>query len=280
MKCNFYFLKKYWLAHKGKAFTLLFSIILMTAMLSAVLLLERSDVRRELHRHYDLDGCYDNEFFNVQEDQISAFTEKDLVEEWGLLYLFGKVGTGTVYYNLGGFDAEAAKLAHYPLTQGKMPENPGEIALTEQLRNALCLGAEIGDRVTIPVYDQACELIGEKEYTLVGVIDGENRNSFLNAEANIYAEPQAVVSYEEAQQYSNGFYNVLLTLKGDGLSSLLPDTDPRTEIYAAYYASLPENTMASTGRQSALCISLKLVKIFQPRPKPKCCKSYPPLQRS
>lgn len=252
MKCNFYILRKYWMAHKGKAFTLLFSIILMTAMLSAVLLLERSDVRRELHRHYDLDGCYDNEFLNVQEDQISAFTENDLVEEWGLSYLFGKVGTGTVYYNLGGFDAEAAKLAHYPLTEGRMPENTGEIALTEQLRNALCLGAAVGDRVTIPIYDQGCEWLGEKEYTLVGVIDGENRNSFLDAETNIYSEPQAVVSYEEAKQYSNGSYNVLLTLKGDGLFSLLPADDPRTEIYAAYYASLPACSMAPTSRQSAI----------------------------
>lgn len=252
MECNFYILRKYWLSHKGKAFTLLFSIIFMTAMLSTVLLLERSDVRRELHRYYNMSGSYDNEFFNVQEDQISEFTEKDLVEKWGLLYLFGKVKAGSTYYNLGGYDVEATRLVHYPITDGRMPLNTGEIALTEQLRNVLCFGSEIGDRVTIPVYDWDYELIAENEYILVGVFDGENRNTFMDKATNDYSEPQAVISYADAKQYSHGFYNVLLTVKGDGLYAILPHDDLRNEIYTEFYANLPECTGQRNGRHLAM----------------------------
>ena len=252
MKPALFILKKYWRAHKGKAFILLLSIILMTAMLCTVLLLERTSSRRELHRIYDLNGSYDHEATNVDDTLIEYVQSSDMVDEWGLLYLCGNIRCGSGMYHLGGFVETATELAHYPMTEGRMPAASGEIAMTEQIRNTLFFGCEIGSTVTLPIYDWSGAFLSEQSYQLVGVFDGANRNTFKDTETNPYSEPQAVLSYEDAKAIPGGAVNLLLTLKGDGRYHLFAADDPQKEPYMQFLSNMPPHTSTTGGRAAAL----------------------------
>ncbi len=248
-KAQILYIIKYWSFHRRKCFTLLSSIIIMVAMLCSILLLNRTDNRRELHHNYDRVGAFDYEFCDVDQEFISLIDKSDYVTDSGLYYVFGTLYCGD-YFPVGAFDETAKELMHYPISEGRLPEQEGEIALTDALRNSLCLGAEINADISLPLYDLDKNLIGEKSYRLVGIIDQSVRDSFIISSTDQYAQPQALVRYEDALSYPDGYYNLVCMFQGDGIVALVPFDDPRFTEFLDFKQSLPEFSISPWGRLS------------------------------
>lgn len=225
------FLIKYWRVHKKSFLTILISVIFLAIMLTASLLTERSDLRRELHTYYNANGAFDLEFLNVDNDTLSWIKGNDTVTELGEVYCIGKAEYAGSTATFGAYKNDAAaELAHYPMENGQFPQNSGEIALSQDIYNTFCPFAEIGETVTIPMYDADGNLLDETERTLVGIMgDDLSRATFENNAMNadpIHSDPKILLSYEEASQFENGYTNVMVQLcNGEEYALLDPSTD-------------------------------------------------------
>lgn len=238
MKTDFKFLRQYWKHHKRDFITLILSIIFLAIMICTALLLERSELRRDLHSFYDVDGAYDYVYLNVDNDTLEFIRNNDAVEATGEVYCVGKVKYADSTATVGAYKNNlAAELAHYPVTEGRLPENVGEIALTRDIYNAFCPFMQLGETVAIPIYDSEGALVDETERTLVGVMDVFQRNTFegsimLTGTSASYADPRILISYKEAVNFTNGYTNVTVRLyNGEEYFLFYPSeeeiTDPR-----------------------------------------------------
>lgn len=238
MKTDFKFLRQYWKHHKRDFITLILSIIFLAIMICTSLSLERSELRRDLHSFYDVDGAFDHEYLNVDSDTLDFIQNNNVVEATGEVYCVGKVKYADSTATVGAYKNNlAAELAHYPVTEGRLPENVGEIALTRDIYNAFCPFMQLGETVTIPIYDSEGSLVEETERTLVGVMDVFQRDTFegsmtLTGTSASYADPRILISYEEAVNFTNGYTNVMVKLyNGEEYMLFYPSeeeiTDPR-----------------------------------------------------
>ena len=173
------FLIKYWRFHKKSFLTILLSVMFLAIMIIVSLLTERSDLRRDLHTYYDAGGAFDFEYLNVDDDSLAFIKNNDTVEVSGEVYCVGKAEYAGSAVTFGAFkDEAAAELAHYPIEKGRLPRSEGEITLSRGIYNTFCPFAEIGETVTIPMYDADGTLIDETERTLVGIMENFSRPTF------------------------------------------------------------------------------------------------------
>lgn len=68
MSCYFYILCKYWRKHLRTALSLLFSGLLLTAIITSVFLFIREEINREVETGYDTFGKYDLILSNIPDD--------------------------------------------------------------------------------------------------------------------------------------------------------------------------------------------------------------------
>lgn len=216
MRTDLKFLRQYWKHHKRSFLTLILSVIFLAIMTCTALLSERSDIRRDLHNYYNTDGAFDFEYLNVDGDTLEFIHGNDAVEAVGEIYCFGKVKYADSAATVGAYKNKAsADFAHYPIAEGRLPENVGEITLTRDIYNTFCPFMQLGETVTIPIYDSEGSLVDETKRTLVGITENFTRSSFEGSrdipDAN-YADPRILISYEEAMRFANGYTNVMIGL--------------------------------------------------------------------
>ena len=262
MLTDIQFLIKYWRFHKKSFLTILISVIFLAIMITTSLLTERSDLRRELHTYYNTDGAFDLEFLNVDKDTISWIKDNDTVAALGEVYCIGKAEYAGSAATFGAYkNNAAAELAHYPMENGRLPQNSGEIALSQDIYNTFCPFAEIGETVTIPMYDADGNLLNETERTLVGIMEEFSRATFENNAMNadpVHSDPKIVLSYEEASQFENGYTNVMVQLcNGEEYALLDPATDesdPRYQKADAFRHEVFERgySLAGIGRRRGI----------------------------
>lgn len=68
MSCYFYILCKYWRKHLRTALSLLFSGLLLTAIITSVFLFIREEINREVETGYDTFGKYDLILSGIPDD--------------------------------------------------------------------------------------------------------------------------------------------------------------------------------------------------------------------
>ena len=253
------FLIKYWRFHKKSFLTILLSVMFLAIMIIVSLLTERSDLRRDLHTYYDAGGAFDFEYLNVDDDSLAFIKNNDTVEVSGEVYCVGKAEYAGSAVTFGAFkDEAAAELAHYPMEKGRLPRSTGEITLSRGIYNTFCPFAEIGETVTIPMYDADGTLIDETERTLVGIMEDFSRPTFEDDATNgdpDHSDPQILLSYEEASQFENGYTNVMLQVcNGEEYALLVRggngESDPRYQKADAFYLEMFDRgyTRVGTGR--------------------------------
>lgn len=228
MHTDIHFLFRYWKRNKRSLLTIVLSVAFLVIMLLVTLLFERTDLRRELHEYYNTDGAFDIEYRNVDEDTLSLIHNNPTVEAVGEIYCIGKVQFGDSSATVGAFkDSVAQELAHYPLTEGRLPENSGEIVLTESLKHTFCPFAEIGDIVTLPILDWNGESFDESQYTLVGILEDTSRTTFEDPIYGYdYCDPRVLLSYEEAAGFAGGYTNVMFQFTEGARLALSDYEDP------------------------------------------------------
>ncbi len=163
---------KYWRRHKKSLAALLFSGVLLCAVVCCAFLMIRQDQRRWLDRYYDQHG-----FYTVAVPTPSGYDKViDLLSTdktvQGKMYVTGEAGIGVDKFQIGTID-DPHGLAHIPMEEGRMPQTENEIAIGRSVLNKLGFFSSLGDDITLDT----------GTYKLVGIIgkdyDGARPGSLI-----------------------------------------------------------------------------------------------------
>ena len=151
------FTLKYWRRHKKSLAALLFSGVLLCALICCALLTLRQEYVRQIDGMYNTEGHYEFLTTTEHQDVIDILTGEDTVT--GKMNVYGLMGVGNIKYEYGSLD-DPENLAHIPLESGRLPQKKGEIAIDRQVLTNFGFFGKVGDTITLD----------KGTYTLVGII--------------------------------------------------------------------------------------------------------------
>ena len=160
MSCSLYILRKYWRKHLRTAFALLFSGLLLTAIITSVFLFIREEISREVESGYDSYGKYELLLSNVPDDFKNELTSAGSAFTHETITVPGKADFYGKQYTYGYAD-EGYSLLQAPMKDGSMPVSENEAAVEQSLLESAGYLGKVGDSITIN---------GDR-YILKGIID-------------------------------------------------------------------------------------------------------------
>ncbi|MDE6732671.1 MAG: hypothetical protein K2J77_07330 [Oscillospiraceae bacterium] len=162
MKTSVYLVLKYWRKHKKNLIALIFSGVLLAAMIFVLLILRREYSVRRLDSCRDSWGAFDLIIVNSNDELLAKVTEGKTGYTYGSLDVVGEMGNEANRFLVGVLHDEH-NLYHIPLSEGRLPETSTEIALDTNTIKALFWVGKCGETITLD---------GET-YTITGIIDNE-----------------------------------------------------------------------------------------------------------
>lgn len=173
---------KYWRRHKKSLAALLFSGVLLCAVVCCAFLQVRGEANRQRHALYDIYGQYDVMLINADDSFLNDLTVRKQPEKAEQINVLGDVD---VYGNkfAYGYADGSIDLAHIPFKSGNLPEKENEAAVSIGVLKQAGYNGTVGDTICI----------GGKEYTLKGIINEEYDNR-IASQINIDALQNGVVS--------------------------------------------------------------------------------------
>ncbi len=153
------FTLKYWSRHKKSLAALLFSGVLLCAVVCCAFLMIRQDQRRWIDDNYDTHGYYTVAIPSptAYDEVIDLLSTDETVR--GTMYVTGEAGIGVDKFQIGTID-DPENLAHIPLESGRMPQTENEIAIGRTVLNKFGFFGNVGDDITLDT----------GTYKLVGII--------------------------------------------------------------------------------------------------------------
>lgn len=148
MKTSVYLVLKYWRKHKKNLIALIFSGVLLAALILTFLLSKREFCARELDRYYDGYGAYDIIIGNSNDEILAKVTEGKSNYKYGYIDVLGEVGTPMKRY-LYGVLHDPQNMYHAPLREGRLPQTSSEIALDEDIVKELYWVGKCGETITL-----------------------------------------------------------------------------------------------------------------------------------
>ena len=184
MKTNLFLIFKYWKAHKGQFFTVVFSAAFLAAIVFLAGLIGRTELRRTYEYYLYEYGKQSHTYFDIPDEIYTEMRNDERFDEIGQILVCGKIGDGHYEYTCGAYlDDSARVLENLYLVAGRMPEKSGEIALYEYAAADLLFSVNaddcIGETITLKKYDSDVSDTEKEnspfiEYTVTGII----RDSF------------------------------------------------------------------------------------------------------
>lgn len=152
--------RKYWSKHKKSLAALLFSGVLLCAVVCCAFLMIRQEQRRWFENYYDTHGKYTLAVpTNTGLDDVIGLVSTDETVR-GEISVTGTEGIGKYRYHIGTID-DPHDLAHIPLEAGRMPETADEIAIDRGVLKKFGYFGNVGDDIALD----------GGTYKLVGIID-------------------------------------------------------------------------------------------------------------
>ena len=164
MNCLIVFIFKYWRKHKKSLAALLFSGVLLCAVVCCAFLTLRQEYVRGLDQSYDRSGRYEFMITAEYQDVINNLMDKDT--KTGKMAVMGLMGVGELQYQYGTLD-DPHNLSHIHMREGRMPQKKGEIAIDSGVLKKFGFFGEVGDTITLD----------KGKYTIVGIIEGDQEIS-------------------------------------------------------------------------------------------------------
>lgn len=177
MKTIAFLTMKYWKKHLKSAASLLFSGVLITAIIFAALMSLREECVRFYERAFDNMGHYDVLIANSDDELLTQVLGGRTDCDYGVINILGKLGYRDKQFTYGTI-LDEHNLWHTPLESGRMPETANEIAAVRTVLDACYWIGECGDKITL----------NGTEYTVVGIIDeyyGNHREGSELSEYNV-----------------------------------------------------------------------------------------------
>ena len=179
---------KYWRRHKKSLAALLFSGVLLCAVVCCALLMLRQTFNRKIESMYDTIGHFEFMTTADRQDLIDAFTGDDTVT--GKMDVMGTMGIGNMKFEYGILD-DPHNLSHIPLEAGHMPREKGEIMIDRGVLDKLGFFGGVGD--TIELDKGKYKIVGvtakdkSSGRSIYGYREGSVLKQLENAESNYYA---------------------------------------------------------------------------------------------
>ena len=158
------FILKYWRRHKKSLAALLFSGVLLCALICCAMLTLRQEYIRQIDEMYNREGHYEFLTTTEHQDVIDILTGEDTVT--GKMNVYGLMGVGNIKYEYGSLD-DPNDLAHIPMEAGRLPQKKGEIAIDRQVLTNFGFFGKVGDEITLD----------KGTFTLVGIIFDDRETS-------------------------------------------------------------------------------------------------------
>ncbi len=160
MKTIVFITMKYWKKHLKSAAALLFSGVLLTAIVFAALMSLREECVRYHEHVFDWSGHYEVLIANSDDELLARVLDGRTDCDYGVINVLGKLGYRDNQFTYGTISDEH-DLWHTPLKEGRMPETANEIAAPQIVLDACYWIGECGDTITL----------NGTEYTVVGIIE-------------------------------------------------------------------------------------------------------------
>jgi len=217
---DIYLFRKYWRKHKIRMFSLILSIVLLTATIVFSILNERSELRTELHKYYDSQGNYAVVLHNTSSEASSKIYSLFEEDEIGIISAIGKTKIYENGFTVGCFENENAIRDYYlPFVSGNLP-NVGEVAIPEFLLEQMYSDIEIGDTVEFDMTDLNGNVIN-MSFILSGIIRNEHHRLDLEYYVNYggvvemndqiqFPDPTIYINKTDAENYIK-YYNYLIS---------------------------------------------------------------------
>ena len=153
-----YITRKYWSKHKKSLAALLFSGVLLCAVVCCAFLMIRGSFHRQLHESYDAFGYY-TVMLPVDNGDFEKSVSTDKTTK-GHMYVYGRAGFGEQNFVYGAVN-DPDDLAHIPFEEGRLPQNDNEIAIDRTVLTRLGYSGRVGDSIKLDI----------GSFTLCGIID-------------------------------------------------------------------------------------------------------------
>lgn len=193
MKTNLFLIRKYWQRHKLQFVKITAAIVFLTALVTTSLLIERTELRRELWGYQRLNGLGSvvyggnlngGRFIRdklISDEQLDILREDERAQRVGKAAIFGKIGDERRQYTCGAyFDENARELENLELIAGRFPERSGEAAIHDYIAENLFFEFEpqnaLGREITLDIFDfdgntnKTGAKTGELTIKIVGII--------------------------------------------------------------------------------------------------------------
>lgn len=233
--------------NKKRTIVTIIGIMLSTALICGVAGLVSSFQNSLIDWARTNDGNYHVTFKNVSSDKAQYVIENQKVKDYfisssvGWANLEGSKATNKPYLHVLAYDKKALENYGVVLTDGKLPQNPNEIIITESVLTGARVFLKIGDTITLNIgtrksnddyylnddalYTEGDESIvdtKEKTYTIVGfmeTLDVENLYSpGYSALTYMDETPSAIdisVLYKSPKEYEKTTKDICKTLNLD-----------------------------------------------------------------
>ena len=229
MKTNLFLIRKYWRRHKLQFAKITAAIMFLTALVTVSLLIERTELRRELQGYqyrYGLgtevregnisDGgriIYND---HISDEALDMLRADERVERVGKAAIFGKIGDARRQYTCGAYyDDNARELENLELIAGHFPERSGEAAIHDYIAENLFFEFDpenaVGKEITLDLFgfegstNNTGEKIGEITVKIVGVIrsnpqrDDKEYYQFFNNGGKTLSTPVVYLYHGDVQ---------------------------------------------------------------------------------
>ena len=194
MKTNLFLIRKYWRRHKLQFAKITAAIMFLTALVTVSLLIERTELRRELQGYQYLNGLgtevregnigdggritYND---HISDEALEILRADKRVERVGKAAIFGKIGDARRQYTCGAYyDDNARELENLELIAGHFPERSGEAAIHDYIAENLFFEFDpqnaVGKEITLDLFgfegstNNTGQKLGEITVKIVGVI--------------------------------------------------------------------------------------------------------------
>lgn len=230
--------------NKKRTIVTIIGIMLSTALICGVAGLVSSFQNSLIDWARTNDGNYHVTFKNVSSDKAQYVTENQKVKDYflssslGWANLEGSKATNKPYLHVLAYDKKALENYGVVLTDGRLPQNPNEIIITESVLTGARVSLKIGDTITLNIgtrrsnddyylnddnlYTEDDESIvdtKEKTYTIVGfmeTLDVENLYSPGYSALTYMDETPSVIDisvlYKSPKEYEKTTKDICKTL--------------------------------------------------------------------
>ena len=184
--------------NKKRTIVTIIGIMLSTALICGVAGLVSSFQNSLIDWARTNDGNYHVTFKNVSSDKAQYVTENQKVKDYflssslGWAHLEGSKATNKPYLHVLAYDKKALENYGVVLTDGRLPQNPNEIIITESVLTGARVSLKIGDTITLN--------IGTRK---------SNDDYYLNDDALYTEDDESIVDTKEKTYTIVGFMQTL-----------------------------------------------------------------------